>query len=81
MLLRWVVQRGAAALTRSSSEAHLKEAMDVLSFSLSDADMATISGLGWLVESAHHKPPPSVADVFGVMKVPDKSTGAERVEL
>lgn len=87
VLLRWVLQRGAAALTRSSSEAHLQEAMEVFRFALSEADMATISGLGWLVESAHHKPPPSVPDVFGVMTplpvhlLASIADDGERVEL
>jgi diketogulonate reductase-like aldo/keto reductase len=39
VLLRWALQRGTAVLTRSRSEARLKEAMAVFDFALSERDM------------------------------------------
>lgn len=85
VLLRWVVQSGHAALTRSSSEAHLREAMQVYDFALSHSDMATLSGLAWLVESMQHRPPASIADAFGVAAAAPAAArteeGGSRVEL
>lgn len=81
VLLRWVAQSGHAALTRSSNEAHLREAMQIFEFALSKSDMATISGLAWLVQSMQHAPPASIADAFGVMAAPAAAEDSGRVEL
>lgn len=78
VLLRWVLQSGHIPLTRSSSEAHLREAMQIFDFALSKSDMATISGLAWLVQSMQHTPPASIADAFGVMGAP--AAAAARLE-
>ena len=66
VLLRWAVQRGAAALTRSTKEGRLREALQVYDFELSAGDMATLSGLAHLVASPVNKPPPTVEDALGV---------------
>ena len=87
ILLRWVMQTGAAALTRSRSEARLRDALGAYEFELSESDVRLISGLGWLVESPQHKPSSSVQDVLGVtsvLKELAKGGGGaeeERVEL
>ena len=81
VLLRWVVQKGAQALTRSRNEKRLREAAEVTSFALSDADMRTLDGLAWLVESAGHRPPPSVGDAFGVNEPRRRSAIVGREEL
>ena len=85
VLLRWVIQTGGAALTRSRSEARLREALGALEFELSEPDVKLLSGLAWHVESASHRPPAAVADVFGVAGLlgGDGAGGAgeDRVEL
>ena len=58
----------------------LREAHDSLSFEMSEADVALLSGLAWLVESETHRPPASVVDVFGVQQRL-AGGGGERVEL
>jgi len=41
--LKWVVQQGFTALTKSSSPAHLRADTDLWGFNLTDADMATLN--------------------------------------
>ena len=79
VLLRWVVQRGHAVLTRSSKAARLREALEVFEFELSPADMTVLSGLAWLVESELHRPPAGVLDTFGA--VTPRANVEDRVEL
>ena len=79
VLLRWVVQRGHAVLTRSSKAARLREALEVFEFELSPADMTILSGLAWLVESELHRPPAGVLDTFGA--VTPRANVEDRVEL
>ena len=43
--LRWHYQRGIIAIPRSSQKAHLAENLDIVDFSLEDADMAAIAPL------------------------------------
>ncbi len=45
VVLRWAVQRGTVAIPKSQSPEHLRENLDVFSFSLSDAEMAALDGL------------------------------------
>lgn len=44
MLLRWALQRGAAVLTRSSSESHLRETAALHDFELDAMHDAVVSG-------------------------------------
>ena len=86
VLLRWVLQRGAVALTRSRDERRLRDALAVKDFALSESDMAVLSGLSWLVESETNRPPPAVVDALGVVSAhPREPAGAAadnaRVEL
>ncbi len=43
--LRWLHQHGIVAIPKASSEAHLKENMDIFDFSLTDEEMARIDAL------------------------------------
>ena len=43
--LRWLMQQGVAAIPRSSREANVKANLDIFDFTLSDDEMAEISGL------------------------------------
>lgn len=81
VLLRWAIQRGAAPLTRSRSEARLREALGALEFTLSDADVRLLSGLAWHVEATSHRPAASVADVFGIARLHGAGGEGDRVEL
>ncbi len=45
IILRWHLQRGVAAIPKSKSETRIRENFDVFDFSLSDDDMANITGL------------------------------------
>ena len=45
VVLRWGIQRGTAIVPKTSSEARLRENLDVFDFQLSDDEMASISGL------------------------------------
>lgn len=53
-------------LTRSSQEERLRQAGEIWDFSLSEADMALISGLAWFVKSPSNQVPASVLDTYGV---------------
>jgi hypothetical protein len=66
VLLRWGVQLGMTMLTRSSSEARLKQASEIFDFALSEDDMALISGLAWFAAGPTNRVPPSVVDTYGV---------------
>jgi len=44
--LRWLVQHGLAVIPKSSSDAHLRENMDIFGWRLSPADMKKIDSLG-----------------------------------
>ncbi|MFT4097828.1 MAG: aldo/keto reductase [Rhodoblastus sp.] len=45
VVLRWHLQQGVAAIPRSGSPAHIRDNFGVFDFTLSQADMAAISGL------------------------------------
>jgi diketogulonate reductase-like aldo/keto reductase len=42
--LKWVIQRGVAAVTKSGNPAHLASDLDLWSWDLDDADMAKLDG-------------------------------------
>lgn len=82
VLLRWGVQLGMTMLTRSSREDRLTQATQIFDFSLTDSDMALISGLAWFVDAPTNRVPPTVIDRYGVQamdataykKVPPRGT-------
>jgi len=86
VLLRWGVQLGMTMLTRSSREDRLTQATQIFDFSLTDSDMALVSGLAWFVDAPTNRVPATVIDTFGVQamdataykKVPPR--GADVVE-
>ena len=43
--LRWLVQRRIVAIPKASTEAHLRENMDIFSWTLTDEEMQQIDGL------------------------------------
>lgn len=45
VVLRWIVQQGMVALTKTATESRLAENIDIASFTLSPADMAEINAL------------------------------------
>ncbi|MCR5757854.1 MAG: aldo/keto reductase [Selenomonas sp.] len=45
VILRWHLQEGIVALPKSTSEAHIRENLQLYDFSLTDAEMAEIRGL------------------------------------
>jgi diketogulonate reductase-like aldo/keto reductase len=55
--LRWLVQQGVSAIPRSTREANVAANLDIFDFTLSDEEMARISGLarpgGRMVKPAH----------------------------
>lgn len=83
VLLRWGLQRGVAVLTRSRSEARLREALGAHTFRLSNADMALLSGLAWLLAAPANRPPGSVLDVLGVAEADEwaREAAAAKEEL
>lgn len=44
--LRWVTQQGVGAVTSGTDPDYLKEDLDIFRFTLSDEEMATLSGIG-----------------------------------
>eukprot|EP00427_Karlodinium_veneficum_P021921 CAMPEP_0169115380 /NCGR_PEP_ID=MMETSP1015-20121227/29305_1 /TAXON_ID=342587 /ORGANISM="Karlodinium micrum, Strain CCMP2283" /LENGTH=328 /DNA_ID=CAMNT_0009177815 /DNA_START=58 /DNA_END=1044 /DNA_ORIENTATION=- len=59
--LKWLVQQGSPVIPKSSVEQHLREDLDLFSFTLSDAEMAQLSAL---------TTPPSAEPVSGDCKLP-----------
>lgn len=45
VVLRWAVQRGTSIIPKSTSEAHLRENLEIYDFMLSDDEMAAITAL------------------------------------
>lgn len=45
IVLRWITQQNMVALTKTATESRLSENIDIFGFTLSNADMAEISGL------------------------------------
>mmetsp|Transcript_26730 Transcript_26730/g.64125 ORF Transcript_26730/g.64125 Transcript_26730/m.64125 type:complete len:379 (-) Transcript_26730:384-1520(-) len=45
IMLRWAIQRGCAVIPGTGNPKHMKENMEVVNFSLDDADMKTINDL------------------------------------
>ena len=66
VILRWGVQLGVAMLTRSSKEERVRQAAELWDFSLTEADMALLSGLAWFVLAPANRVPATVIDTYGV---------------
>lgn len=45
VVLRWTVQSGVAVVPRSGNKAHIRENLDILSWALSDVQMAAMEAL------------------------------------
>lgn len=46
VILRWIVQKGIPVVPKASSEAHLKENLNIFDFELSEEEMADLDSLG-----------------------------------
>ena len=46
MCLRWLVQHGITVIPKSTSEAHLRENLDIFNWELTPEDMKAIDSIG-----------------------------------
>jgi len=81
VILRWGVQLGLTLLTRSSKEERLREATQLWDFSLTDSDMALISGLAHFVQAPSNRVPDSVLDAYGVKALDENAAGGHSSHL
>lgn len=45
VLLKWILERGVAAIPKSTNPSRLRQNLDIFDFSLTDEDMAVLKGL------------------------------------
>lgn len=45
ILLKWILERGVAAIPKSTNPTRLRQNLDIFDFELSDADMVILKGL------------------------------------
>lgn len=45
ILLKWILQRGIAAIPKSTNPGRLRQNLDLFNFELTDGEMATLKGL------------------------------------
>ena len=66
VILRWLLQRGIVAITKSVHKERMEENFNVFDFELSDEDMATMAGLDkHESQFFDHRDPAAIVNIFG----------------